>query len=312
MKNITAHILYLGILWGIGWFFSIETENPQKRRTLFDRQTWSIWLGVIIAALIELVNITTGYLSGNRPAIWIVYIFGQGAMLLALLYFYRCILKRPFAALGLSHKGLARRLIAGCRWITAYFLIGNALFYTLSQTLLHLLKRPDLLAVLIDRQTRAVNQGTALMNVVETELGTGRLWIPVIFLIIIGPLLEEIVFRGLLFGPMRRKMGPSYAIFMTAILFMLGHGGFGQSTFLFGLLLAYLYESTQSLIPSILFHMVLNIRTVAFYFERNETHSIAEMVSSAGTQFLFYGLILSILEGLHRKIKLRRTPIKRF
>lgn len=84
--------------------------------------------------------------------------------------------------------------------------------------------------------------------------------------ITIGPLAEEIVFRGLI---MRYCMSGSdketknvciFAVIVQALLFAIYHGNLIQGcyAFLFGLLFGLIAIKTDSLIPSTLLHMVVN------------------------------------------------------
>ena len=75
----------------------------------------------------------------------------------------------------------------------------------------------------------------------------------------IGPLCEELVFRGLLAGRLARY-GQKPGAFISALLFGLYHANLEQFfyAFLLGLLLAYVYYRTGLLRVSVALHMVLN------------------------------------------------------
>ena len=81
------------------------------------------------------------------------------------------------------------------------------------------------------------------------------------FLVIgLGPFIEEIFFRGFVYGALKHRFGIRKAIFLSALFFSFLHTnpmGFFPILVL-GLLLAYLYEKTGSLIPSITVHMLHN------------------------------------------------------
>ena len=80
--------------------------------------------------------------------------------------------------------------------------------------------------------------------------------------VVFAPIFEEIVFRGLLFGTLRRTVGWPLAAALSAAVFAVAHGygsvGFA-SVFLSGILWAYAYEATASLLPGILAHSLNNI-----------------------------------------------------
>lgn len=261
--------------------------------------------GYFPAALNHLVGIGVGILSQNRSSIWLIYIGIEAVILAVLLILYRTLTKKPYAVLGFSFHQLPLKLVMGLRWILGYFIIGNASFYLVSFILVTVLKLPAVLESVIVRQRQTMRGGGVLLGLIETEFGEKFLWIPVLFLVLIGPLLEELVFRGFLYGPIRRRIGSTIAIFFTAVLFMLGHGHFALSTFVFGLFSAYLYESTQSLVPSVLFHVLLNLRIVQFYLERNEQLQPAVEMSEAGWRVLFFAAMFVVVSIIHRKMTKR-------
>lgn len=77
---------------------------------------------------------------------------------------------------------------------------------------------------------------------------------------ILAPVVEEVVFRGFLFGGLRTHMEPRYAILLSAALFGALH--FQPLAFpvllLLGALLAALYQRTGSLWMPILMHFCIN------------------------------------------------------
>jgi membrane protease YdiL (CAAX protease family) len=305
MGNMMFRIVYLAVLVWLGWAFSPNKNVVAMRRSLFDFQTWSIWLGVLPAILIHVVGLSAGGLSPGRPWIWLVYIGVEAAILIALLILYPTFTKKPYAVLGISFHQLPRQMVMGLRWILGYFIIGNAFLYLVSFILVTVLKLPAILELVIVRQRQSMQGGGVLLGLIEAEFGTGKLWIPVLFLVVIGPLMEELIFRGFLYGPIRRRTGSTVAIFLTAVLFMLGHGHVSQSTFVFGIFFAYLYESTQSLVPGFFLHALLNLRIVLFYLERNVPLQPALEVSETGWRLLFFILMFAVVIIIHIKMKKR-------
>jgi hypothetical protein len=74
------------------------------------------------------------------------------------------------------------------------------------------------------------------------------------------PLAEEIFFRGLLYRWMRQFWNVWPAIIVSSILFGLLHGeiSVAGATFILGIILAWLYERSGSLWPSITIHVINN------------------------------------------------------
>lgn len=77
---------------------------------------------------------------------------------------------------------------------------------------------------------------------------------------VLGPLCEELLFRGLLAGRLARY-GQKPAAVVSALLFGLYHANLSQFfyAFLLGLLLAYAYFYTGTLKTSVLLHMLFNL-----------------------------------------------------
>jgi len=75
--------------------------------------------------------------------------------------------------------------------------------------------------------------------------------------VVLTPIFEEIVFRGLVFATLRRRFGVPGAAVLSAGIFAIAHGygvlGFA-AVFWSGLLWAWAYERTGSLLPSIASH----------------------------------------------------------
>ena len=77
---------------------------------------------------------------------------------------------------------------------------------------------------------------------------------------VVGPLVEEIFFRGLLFRAYLRTRGPILAYALSATLFALLHLNLAAlpPILVLGLLLAWLYQRTGSLTPSVIAHAFNN------------------------------------------------------
>ncbi len=79
--------------------------------------------------------------------------------------------------------------------------------------------------------------------------------------VLLAPVFEEIIFRGLLYSTLRAKFTIPFSIFGSALIFALAHG-YGLVAFLTvfwsGLLWAWAYEQTGSILPGICAHAINN------------------------------------------------------
>lgn len=84
-------------------------------------------------------------------------------------------------------------------------------------------------------------------------------------LIVVAPLAEEILFRGFLYGKLRRHLPVWVSILVTSLLFGVVHGQWnvGVDVFALSVVLCVLRETTGSIWAGVLLHMLKN--SVAFF-----------------------------------------------
>ncbi len=107
-----------------------------------------------------------------------------------------------------------------------------------------------------------------IVQIFMEEKQTSILWFSTLFAAIAGPVAEEIFFRGFMYTAIREKLGIGRAMVITSVVFSLLHAhivGFLPILAL-GLLLAYLYEKTGSLVSSISVHIIHNVGMVLLVF----------------------------------------------
>jgi ABC-2 type transport system permease protein len=85
--------------------------------------------------------------------------------------------------------------------------------------------------------------------------------LPWLFLltVVAAPLCEEFIFRGLIFGGLRRSMGLAPGMVMSAALFAIVHPPVSLApVFVLGLATAFVYDRTRALLAPVLVHAVYN------------------------------------------------------
>ncbi|MBC7555950.1 MAG: CPBP family intramembrane metalloprotease [Chryseobacterium sp.] len=116
----------------------------------------------------------------------------------------------------------------------------------------------------------------------------------VIMVAVFAPLLEEILFRGIILKAMLNKgINPKKAIFFSALIFGAVHGYPWQflGAFLLGLVLGLVYWKTKSLLMSILLHSFNNfIAAMLIIFTKNESFKL--VLNWPEIYFLIAGLVL--------------------
>jgi membrane protease YdiL (CAAX protease family) len=83
--------------------------------------------------------------------------------------------------------------------------------------------------------------------------------------VLAAPLCEEFIFRGLIFGGLRRSMDTRYAVVMSAAIFAIMHPALSMApVFVLGVLTAVAYQRTRVLLAPMLVHAVYNAAVLAW------------------------------------------------
>ncbi|QAT48462.1 CPBP family intramembrane metalloprotease [Caproiciproducens sp. NJN-50] len=124
----------------------------------------------------------------------------------------------------------------------------------------------------------------------------------VLSVVVIPPMVEEMMFRGMILQGLRR-FGDGFAVVASAALFGLYHGNLAQTVFAFlcGLVLGFVVIRTNSLLPAILVHAVNNASAVAIQMvERYRGEAEAVAVGDKRAVVLLALGLLSLLYLLFR------------
>lgn len=128
------------------------------------------------------------------------------------------------------------------------------------------------------------------------DLSTASPVLMILAVCIVGPIAEELVFRGMIFGKLRRAFSFWPAAIISGIMFGVFHMNIMQGVYasVLGVLLAYVYEKTQTIFGSIFFHIVFNASSYITDFVNSGIQSVvpSETVYSAGL------ILFSILSGI--------------
>lgn len=167
------------------------------------------------------------------------------------LYFVTKKYKRRLADLGISLKNFLRNIRVA---VTAYI------------TLLPVLSLILLVALSVLKLIRYEPPSIPIFELLYEESRPKLLLVLTILVSFIGPVAEETFFRGFAYPALRKRFGIKNGIILISFVFSLLHAnlvGFFPIMAL-GILLAYLYEKTGSLIPSIAVHVIHNFIIVYF------------------------------------------------
>ncbi len=167
------------------------------------------------------------------------------AGLFLIIYFVSVKHRQRLISLGLTLKNFAREIRVGLLGYIAFIPILISIF---------------IIVIVIVHITNYKPQPQPIFEIFFEEKRTNVLTSLIILISIIGPITEEMFFRGLAYSALKRRLGAVFAGLVSASVFALLHAnivGFFPILGL-GLLLTYLYEKSGSLIPSITVHMLHN------------------------------------------------------
>ncbi len=136
-------------------------------------------------------------------------------------------------------------------------------------------------------------------------------FVTVASVVLMAPILEEILFRGILMKQLSRFMPSVLALFLSAALFGLAHWNLIQSTYAFlcGALMGFIYLRYRSIASSMLFHFGFNITSILLLLLIPEAYQelLSELLSIAAVPIFALLLCLMIFDS-----KQKQDPAKSF
>ncbi|MFH0731422.1 MAG: CPBP family intramembrane glutamic endopeptidase [Candidatus Omnitrophota bacterium] len=174
-------------------------------------------------------------------------------MLIVVIYFVSVKYKQKITALGISLKAVAKN-------------IGVAVYGYLA--FLPVLAATFLCVVFIAKLLNYMPQPQPIYELIFKERRFSVLMVVSVMAAFIGPVIEEIFFRGFLYPALKKTLSAAASIIITALIFSALHTniiGFFPILGL-GIFLAYLREKTGSLIPSIIVHITHNAALASIMF----------------------------------------------
>ena len=124
-------------------------------------------------------------------------------------------------------------------------------------------------------------------------------WGGILAIAVIGPVLEELLFRGAITKALLQQYSPTKAILLSALLFGVFHINPAQilPAFLIGILFAWTYYKTASLIPCILMHILNNSLSVFLSTKYPEAENMSDLMDTTSYLIAIFVAVL-ILAGV--------------
>ena len=117
---------------------------------------------------------------------------------------------------------------------------------------------------------------------------------------IVGPILEELLFRGIVYNDLKKFNMVKQSMILCTIIFAIFHGSISQIiyAYIIGYVLIYLYKYTNNLIYPITFHIISNTIVVIF------NNILISMNFFYSTIFIVLFFLLSILSYIYMRCKM--------
>ncbi len=141
-----------------------------------------------------------------------------------------------------------------------------------------------------------VNQ-TLITNLFSIKFnGSVEYFLELIIVVVLAPIVEEILYRRIIFTKLKESFPLGVALIITSTLFSIMHLDFNGliQYFIIGFLLTYTYYITNSLVLNIIYHSLLNLFTF-FFIKSKVDFSDKAIIFHVGIYLLcsiilFYGL----------------------
>ena len=142
-------------------------------------------------------------------------------------------------------------------------------------------------------------------------------WHPALFLTIaiLAPVLEELIFRGIILDGLLQRYEPWKAIVWSSVVFGIAHFNPWQfiSAFALGIIIGWLYYKTRSLGPAIFLHFLNNagayVTSTLLGEEQTTTGTESMLTPVAYSILLFFSLYVTILFIHWIGVLLSRRPV---
>lgn len=134
--------------------------------------------------------------------------------------------------------------------------------------------------------------------------GAGKSINMMICVILLAPIAEELLFRGLIQNYAKQYLSINIAIVFQALIFSVYHGNIIQGIYalIFGILLGFICQQSNSIIPGIILHISINasLYLVPASFTIDTTNSIITLIISVVVLVLI-SLMYRIISRLNKK-----------
>ena len=248
----------------------MELKIKEENKKVFNRIGLAMLVSMILVNVIQIIffNIIGKVNQDLLSASWINYIA------LAISYYLIGFPVFYFMIKGLPEGEKREDKKLGVCEIVKFCFISYSLMY-----IFNFLTNIFIILISIFKGSEVVNP---LQNIIEGS----SLILTLIFVGILSPIIEEMMFRGIMLNKLRRY-GDKVAIVTTALLFGLFHANFSQFFYatVLGLIFAYVTLKTGTIKYSIILHIFVNMMG----------SFIIPLIIGDGSNLVAYGCVLFLV-----------------
>lgn len=233
-------IISVGIWHAFILLLLLREDRNDGGKDLFKRQTWNFKDVLIVLISIDVFTFILYSLKINKYFNFYPFLSLHIVLILLLVFIVKIRYKEKLKSLGISIS--KKTIIYGLCGGILDFLIIYAIYYVFGD---------------IEKSFYHAKLEIASIN------GFFDYIFYLSTIILIGPAIEESIFRGILYSPYRKKYGIYGGIFINAFIFAVTHYGMPVIPFIFGeIILSAVYEKTETIIAPFIAHSIYN----TFYF----------------------------------------------
>ncbi len=226
----------------------IKKDNFIPKHHFWEKQDWNCFDILMLVSCFSLFQLCYLVLFAYKivPPYYL-FIYGNFFCIIALGIILYGILHYKYdvklAVLGLSFEKVFFNIMVG--------LLGSLLYVLFALSVLFLLYRENL----IDSNIKS------LVDFKFNQWPIADYFVYLSKTIVLSSFIEEIVYRGFMYGPFQKKLGVFGSVCTTSGIWVLAHSEIESffSLFLMGIFLCYIYKKTHSLIPGIIMHSTFNL-----------------------------------------------------
>lgn len=263
-------MIFLGVVVDVVLLSSkLSGHAPDIRTRMLEPVGWNLWDVSKVAILFMFFGYMIIMTESALARVFPILKYGNFRMMLNssmldtlalvfIFYFSVWQYKEKLLKLGISFKNFLRNVFYG---IVGYIAALPVLVVVL------------IITVIVTNLIKYTPQRQPVVELFLKEKNMTFLFYTSLFAAMVGPVVEELFFRGFMYTALRKYTGVFWSTVATAALFSTLHAHVVGTLpiFILGILLAYLYEKTGTIISSITVHVIHNLSMVVLVFLAKQT-----------------------------------------